>query len=134
MNTVKKPSPPTHRSVVIGPAVRRADGITAEQEQKLRELGHRGEMPYLFESAARRITYLEREKASEEAARPSDAAIPNLIPGMAGCPNDRGECLALDPDTLKRCDGRRIASREYREGEGYLVTWTCNKCGNRRVL
>lgn len=54
--------------------------------------------------------------------------LPNLIPGPEGNPNDRGECLALNTETMKRCDGRRIASREYREGQGFIVRWTCNKC------
>ncbi len=44
-------------------------------------------------------------------------------------PDDRGGCLAFDADTLKHCDGRRIGTREYIENEGFILRWTCQKCG-----
>ena len=59
-------------------------------------------------------------------------ALPNTIPSHLDNPNDRGECLVLDTDTMKRCDGRRIATREYIESEGFLIRWTCQKC--RKVI
>ncbi len=55
--------------------------------------------------------------------------LPNLIPGPVDNPNDQGECLALDAETVTRCDGRMIVHYETLHGQiGYPV-WTCQKCG-----
>lgn len=54
---------------------------------------------------------------------------PQMVPGPESSPDDRGECLILQPSTMTRCTGRRIASREYLDGQGWLVRWTCDKCG-----
>ena len=57
-------------------------------------------------------------------------ALPNTIPSQLDNPNDRGECLVLDTDTMTRCDGRMVAS--IRETTPFLPgfpVWTCDKCG-----
>lgn len=43
---------------------------------------------------------------------------------------DRGQCQDLDTETMKRCEGRMVATvrDHYLCFVGYPV-WTCDKCG-----
>jgi hypothetical protein len=124
LHIMTKISTPTFGRGVVHP-----DSATPEQFARWQELGGVGHHPATRQAMERAIDYLLAEKAREV-----EPAIAHAISGPENNPNDRGECLDLNPQTLVRCDGRRVASREYFEGQGTIVRWTCNKCGWSKVV
>lgn len=115
-----------------GRGVLHADNPTSQQIDRWRELGGLGAYPATRQAIERAIGYLLAEKAVAECA--PTPAIDHAIPGPESNPNDRGECLDLNPQTLVRCNGRRIASREYIQDVGFIVRWSCNKCDWSKVV